>query len=75
MNTKDSTGKSEALPALSSTDLLGRRTRPSRRKSERRNVHICARCLAEFKTKGECWWHMDNVCPHRSNDQGQARRA
>lgn len=48
-------------------DPLVRRQRLSRRKSEARNVHACGACLAEFKTKRECWWHMDHACPKRPN--------
>src|SRR5688572_14551832 len=28
----------------------------------RRAKHVCARCGAEFPSKSECWFHMDNFC-------------
>jgi len=28
----------------------------------RKVIHVCAACKAEFKTKRECWWHMDTEC-------------
>jgi len=40
---------------------------PKGRAKKKRKIikHVCAACHAEFKTKGECWWHMDNDCPAR----------
>ncbi len=28
----------------------------------RKVIHVCAACKAQFKTKRECWWHMDTSC-------------
>lgn len=35
----------------------------SESKKKRKMVHKCAKCGAEFKTKQDCWFHIDNECP------------
>lgn len=44
---------------------------PTGWKYEKGKPHTCGRCGVNFKTKRECWTHMDFECPKRQN-KGQA---